>query len=73
MIFSQAVVAGNTMYISGQIGVNPSTGKLVEGGVEPECRQVLANILAILRAAGADYKNGMYKNVNLVNATDVIY
>lgn len=59
------------MYISGQIGLSPSTGKLVEGGVELECKQVLANIHAILQAAGADYKNGtfykqMYKSTSLV-------
>lgn len=57
-LFSQAVIAGNTIYISGQVGLDPATNKLVDGGVEPECRQVLANLGAILKAAGADYKNG---------------
>lgn len=58
MWFSQAVIVNNTMYISGQIGMDPVKKDLVPGGVEAECRQALANIGAILHAAGGDYKNG---------------
>ena len=39
--FSQAIVAGQTLYMSGQIGMTPETGELVQGGVEAEAKQVL--------------------------------
>jgi 2-iminobutanoate/2-iminopropanoate deaminase len=50
--YSQAVSAAGLLYVSGQIGLDPATGKLVDGGVEAQARQVLANIEAILAAAG---------------------
>ncbi len=53
--YSQAVETNGTLYISGQIPVNPATGALVEGGIREQAEQVLENIGAILRAAGCDY------------------
>ncbi len=53
--YSQAIKAGNTVYLSGQIAIVPSTGELAAGGVEAQTEQVLKNIGAILKAAGADY------------------
>lgn len=50
--YSQAVLAGNTLYISGQLGIDPATGKLADGGVAAQARQALKNTLAILAAAG---------------------
>ena len=50
--YSQAVQAGGTVYLSGQIGIDPKTGEMVEGGVAPETRQVMANARAVLAAAG---------------------
>jgi len=50
--YSQAVRAGETVYLSGQIGIDPNTGEIVGGGVVPETRQVLANARAVLEAAG---------------------
>lgn len=50
--YSQAVKAGNTLYISGQIPTNPETGELVDGNVADEARQVMKNLEGILRAAG---------------------
>ena len=55
--FSPAVLAGNTLYISGHLGRDPATSKLVAGGVEAETRQSLANIREVLRAAGMDFKD----------------
>lgn len=52
---SQAVVHGDTVYVSGQTGVDPETGEMVEGGVEAETRQALENVGAILAAAGASF------------------
>ena len=50
--YNQAVKAGNTLYISGQIALSPETGELVEGTVADEARQVLENLKAVLAAAG---------------------
>jgi 2-iminobutanoate/2-iminopropanoate deaminase len=51
--FSEAVRAGDFLFLSGQIGEVPATGKLAEGGLEPEARQVLANVKHTLEANGA--------------------
>jgi len=50
--YAQGVVVGNTLYVSGQIGLEPSTGRLVGGGIVPETEQVLENLLAVVYAAG---------------------
>jgi 2-iminobutanoate/2-iminopropanoate deaminase len=50
--YSQAVQVGNTLYISGQIPIDPTTGKLVQGGIKEQTERVLENIKAILEAAG---------------------
>lgn len=50
--YSQAVEVNGTLYVSGQIPVNPATGKIVEGDVKAQAEQVFANINAILTAAG---------------------
>lgn len=55
--YSQAVEANGTLYISGQVPLNPVTMKLVEGGIAEQTTQVLENIGAILRAAGYDYQH----------------
>lgn len=52
--YSQAVRWGNLLFLSGQVGIDPQTGKLVDGGVEAQARQVLKNINAVLAAAGLD-------------------
>jgi 2-iminobutanoate/2-iminopropanoate deaminase len=49
--YSQAIRAGDTVYLSGQIGLDPATGQLVDG-VEAQARQVLANLRAVAEAAG---------------------
>ncbi len=50
--FSEAVRAGGTLWLSGQIGIDPATGKLVEGGIEAEAKQTLDNIRATLERHG---------------------
>ena len=50
--YSQAVEINGTLYISGQIPIDPHTGKIVEGGIGEQTGQVLKNIAAILKAAG---------------------
>jgi 2-iminobutanoate/2-iminopropanoate deaminase len=53
--YSQAVEIGETLYISGQIPLDPATMKVVEGGIQEQTTQVLKNIGAILNEAGYDY------------------
>ncbi len=53
--YSQAVLSGNTLYISGQVPINPQTGKVVEGGITEQTEQVMKNIGAILEEAGFSY------------------
>ena len=55
--YSQAMIAGDFMYVSGQLPMNPAVGKIVEGGIEEQTRQCLTNAMAILKEAGVDYKN----------------
>ena len=55
--YSQAVEANGFLFISGQIPIDPSTGKVVEGGIKEQTEQVLKNVGAILKEAGLDYKN----------------
>ena len=50
--YSQAVLAGNTLYVSGQIALHPETGELVRGSIEEETHQVMRNLQAILSEAG---------------------
>lgn len=52
--YSQAVRTGNTVYISGQIPLDPATMQVVEGGFEAEARQVFDNLKAVAEAAGGD-------------------
>ena len=55
--YSQAVEAGGTLYISGQIPLDPETGSIVAGGIMEQTEQVMLNIGAILNAAGYAYEN----------------
>jgi 2-iminobutanoate/2-iminopropanoate deaminase len=55
--YSQAVEAGGFLFISGQVPLDPSTGKLVEGGIVEQTEQVMKNIGKILEVAGYSYKN----------------
>lgn len=55
--YSQAVQAGNMLFVSGQIAIEQSTGNLVTADIETETNQVMVNIEAILRAAGMAFSN----------------
>ena len=72
--YSQAVVvtAGSTktIYCSGQIGLDPTTMTIVEGGVEAEARQVLENLGAVLAAAGARYADIVRTTIFLADMGD---
>ncbi|MCF8238635.1 MAG: Rid family detoxifying hydrolase [Saprospiraceae bacterium] len=55
--YNQAVLVDQTLYVSGQIAIDPATGELVQDSIEAETHQVLKNLGAILVAAGAHYKD----------------
>jgi len=55
--YSQAVVSGNFVFVSGQIPLDPETGKMVEGGIEEKTRRVLENVSAVLESVGLSLKN----------------
>ena len=55
--FSPGILVGNTLYISGHLGRDPVSSRLVSGGIEAETRQVLANTREVLRTAGMDFKD----------------
>jgi len=68
--YSQAIKIGNTLYCSGQLGLNPATGDLITGDIQEETRQVLKNLGAVLRAGGADYKDVVSATIYLANMDD---
>jgi len=68
--YSQGVVAGNLVFTSGQLGFEPSTGKLVPGGIKAETAQAFRNISAILQAANSDLSKIVKVTVILANITD---
>lgn len=53
--YNQAVLAGQTLYVSGQIALDPETGALLKGSIEAETELVMKNLQAVLKAAGADF------------------
>jgi len=67
--YSQAIRAGEYVFTSGQIGLEPESGKLVEG-VEAQTKQVLANLKAVLAAAGASFEQIVKTTIFLVDMAD---
>jgi reactive intermediate/imine deaminase len=65
--YSQAVRAGNTVYLSGQIPLDPQTMEIVTGEVEVHVRRVFDNLRAVARAAGGDLSNAVKLNVYLTD------
>ncbi len=65
--YNQAVQFGNMLFISGQIALDPVTGELVQGDVQAEARQVMANLAAILQAAGMDFSNVLKSSIFLMD------
>lgn len=68
--YAQAVKSGGLLFLSGQIGLDPSTGVLISGGIEPETRQTLANIQAILNEANYDWADVVQVQVYLADLND---
>jgi len=68
--YSLGVKAGPLMFVSGQLGLDPATGNMVEGGVEAETRQALKNLQAILEAGGCSFQNVVKATVFLRDMND---
>ncbi|CAF3198245.1 unnamed protein product [Rotaria socialis] len=68
--YSQAVQIDQTLYLSGAIGLDPSTGKLAGDTVQEQTRQALKNVGEVLKAAGASYHNVVKVNVFLQDMND---
>lgn len=68
--YSQAIEANGTVYVSGQLGIDPSTGSFAEGGVVAQARQSLTNISNILKEAGLSMKNVVKVTVLLADIND---
>jgi 2-iminobutanoate/2-iminopropanoate deaminase len=70
--FSQAVEAGGFIYFSGQVGQDPTTGKLVAGGIEAETERVFRNLSALLKAAGKSFDDVVRAGVFLTSMSDFV-
>jgi 2-iminobutanoate/2-iminopropanoate deaminase len=68
--YSQGVVHGDLVFVSGQLGVDPATGEMVESGIGPQTEQVLKNAGAILEAAGSSLANVLQVSIFLVDLAD---
>ena len=68
--YNQAILAGNTLYTSGQIALNPTTGELVKGSIEEETEQVLENMKAVLTEAGMTFENVVKTSIFVKNMND---
>ena len=68
--YSQAIKIGNSLFISGQIPVDPKSGELVEGDIRAQTHQVLKNIKAIVEAAGGTLNNVIKVTVYLDDMDD---
>lgn len=67
---SQAIVANRTVYLSGCVGIDKDTLKLVEGGIVPETIKALQNAKAVLEAAGSSIENVVKSNIYLADMGD---
>ena len=63
--YNQAILVKDTLYISGQIPIDPATGTLVEGDIGSETKQAMENLKAILLEAGMDFENVVKANIFL--------
>jgi 2-iminobutanoate/2-iminopropanoate deaminase len=68
--FSPAVRAGDLLYLSGQVAQDPSTGRLVEGGIDAQASQILRNVAAVLDAAGRGFDDVVRVGVYLRDMAD---
>jgi len=68
--YSQGILVDNTLYVSGQIAIDPETGSMISGSVEAETERVLENVGAVLQAASMNYENVVRCEVFLTDVND---
>lgn len=68
--YSQAITDGEWVFCSGQIGIDPASGRLVEGGIEHETRRVMENLRAVLNAAALHFGDIVKTTVYVVDLAD---
>jgi 2-iminobutanoate/2-iminopropanoate deaminase len=68
--YNQAVMAGNFLFVSGQIAIDPISGQLVTDSIEQETHRVMQNIEAILKQAGLDFINVVKTSIFLTDMSD---
>lgn len=68
--YNQAILKENTLYVSGQIAINPSNGELITASIEAETEQVMENLQAILATAGMTFENVVKATIFIMNMND---
>ena len=68
--YSQGIVHGDLVFVSGQLGVDAQSGEMAEGGIGPQTEQVMKNISAVLEAAGSSSANILKASIFLVDLGD---
>lgn len=68
--YNQAIMVNDTLYLSGQIGLDPQSMKVVNGGVKEETKQVMKNLKAVLEAADMTFDNVIKSSIFLINMSD---
>lgn len=68
--YSQGIVAGDMVFVSGQLGIDPAHGQVVEGGIVPQTEQVMRNLAAILAEAGCTIDDVVMTSIYLIDLED---
>lgn len=68
--YSQGVVAGDLIFVSGQLGIDPAQGRVVDGGIAEQTEQVMRNLAAILAAAGSGLDDVVMTSIFLLDLQD---
>ncbi len=68
--YSQGIIADGLFFSAGQAALDPATGALVEGGIEPETERVMANLTAVLDAAGCSWGDVVKTTIFLIDMTE---
>jgi 2-iminobutanoate/2-iminopropanoate deaminase len=68
--YSQGIVAGDLVFVSGQLGIDPGTGQVVEGGIGPQTEQAMQNLAAVLEEAGTGLDRVAMTSIFLVALED---
>ena len=68
--YNQAVMVKNTLYISGQVALNPTNNELIQGSIDEESHQIMKNIESILKEAGLDFENVVRSKIYLTDMSN---